>query len=221
MNFALITEGVSEHRVIKHMISKYFKDASPNIKQIQPKVIDESQDGSGGWAEVLKYCERSELKDILIENEYLVIQIDSDKSGQSPFNVNHLHPGGKTKTDAELHSEISERLSGLIKPEILEKYKDRIFFAICIHSIECWLLPLVYTDNKRKNTKNCFATLNSGLAKNNMDKIPASKNSPNGIRAYNGLLGLVKRKKDIEDISKFNVGFTHFVERLRAVPSAS
>ena len=31
MRFALITEGPSEHRVIKHIISKYFKDQDTEI----------------------------------------------------------------------------------------------------------------------------------------------------------------------------------------------
>ena len=44
MKFALITEGPSEHRIIKHIIAKYFKDQEPEINQIQPKIVNEKQE---------------------------------------------------------------------------------------------------------------------------------------------------------------------------------
>lgn len=97
MKFALITEGVSEHRIIKHIIAKFFKEQEPDINQIQPKMLNEKQETTGGWVEVLKYCEREELRSILIENDYLVIQIDTDQSQTTPFNINHLKPTGEEK----------------------------------------------------------------------------------------------------------------------------
>lgn len=44
MKFALITEGPSEHKIIKHILSKYFKGFDPEINQIQPKIVDGKQD---------------------------------------------------------------------------------------------------------------------------------------------------------------------------------
>lgn len=61
MTFALVTEGISEHRIIKHLISKYLKDLDPDINQMQPRLTDNEKkqsDGSiGGWVEVLKYSQ--------------------------------------------------------------------------------------------------------------------------------------------------------------------
>ena len=61
MNFGLITEGASEHKIIKHLVSRYFKDEMLIINQIQPKIVNDRQETTGGWNEVLKYCEREEI----------------------------------------------------------------------------------------------------------------------------------------------------------------
>jgi len=74
MKFALITEGVSEHRIIKHILEKYFKESNVFFRQIQPQINNEKQKSGGGWSEVLKYCKRDDdLKEIFNTNDYLII----------------------------------------------------------------------------------------------------------------------------------------------------
>jgi hypothetical protein len=215
MKFALITEGVSEYHIVKHIISKYFKEQDPEINQIQPKVINDRQETVGGWNEVLKYCERNELNDILIENDFLVIQIDTDQSQTSPFDVSQIQPDGHQKTSEELHADVVQKIKGLIKPEILEVNETRIFFAICIHTIECWLLPVCYSDHHRTNTNNCLNTLNTGLRRKNMPTIPpGGKNTPNGKIAYKTVLTEMNKKSDIIDSAPFNFGFQSFIHSL-------
>lgn len=107
MKFALITEGASEYRVVKHLIGKYFKDWELEINQIQPKVVNDKQETIGGWNEVLKYCEREELNDILTENDYIVIQIDTDQSQVSPFDISHISQSGEPKSAEQLHEEVN------------------------------------------------------------------------------------------------------------------
>ena len=217
MKFALITEGASEHRIIKHIISKYFRDQETDINQIQPRIIDGKQEASGGWNEVLKYCQREELKDILIENDYLIIQIDSDQSQTKPFNVSHTKENGKVKTSEELHNDIINKLSELLLPEIKQTHGDKIFFAICIHTIECWLLPLYFTNNHKTVTSNCLSRLNSELAKKNIPVIPQAKNSPNGVRAYDILLKNFRRKEEINNAAKHNIGFKKFITSISVI----
>jgi hypothetical protein len=219
MKFALITEGASEHRIIKHIVSKYFKEFDPVINQIQPKIVNDTQLSGGGWTEVFKYCERPEIKDILIENDYLIIQIDTDQSQTSPFSVTHLNANGQTKTPTELHNDIKVRLLGLISEEIRNTYSDNIIFAICIHSIECWLLPVYYSDVHRTNVNNCLTTLNRELGKRNIHIITENnKNKPNGIRAYDTILKNFRKKKDITTYSQFNYGFKTFLGDLEKIP---
>ena len=212
MTFALITEGVSEHRIIKHIVVKYFKDKNPDINQIQPKIVNEKQVVGGGWNEVLEYCKRDELKDIFVENDYLIIQIDSDQSQQNPFNISHTKANGKSKTDEELHQDILIKLEGLIKPEIKAVYDDKIFFAICIHTIECWLLPLYYINDQKTKTNDCLSILNKAIVRKNIHIITAkNKNKSNGIKSYDSILSNMKKKTEINETSQHNIGFNNFI----------
>lgn len=223
MKFALITEGPSEHRIIKHIITKFFKDQEPEINQIQPKIINEKQQTTGGWNEVLKYCEREELKDIFVENNYLIIQIDTDQSQIKPFNISHTKQDTETnavvnKTIDDLYTDIVEKLKGLIKPEILAVHNDKIFFAICIHTIECWLLPLYYGNNHKSDTKNCLGTLNTELRKKNINVIPSKdKNNPKSIRTYETILRDWRKKQDIVNSSQHNPAFKKFTDSLEVI----
>jgi len=223
MKFALITEGPSEHRIIRGIIARCFKDHDPQINQIQPKLIDGKQDrhSPGGWNEVLKYCERPEIDDILIENDYLVIQIDTDQSQTAPFSVNHTHSGSVLKTPAELYKEVVEKLQKLINEKRWNQYRSRIFFAICIHTIECWLLPIYHSNGHAQKTVNCIDRLNDALRRNNIYPIPnTNKNEGNGVRAYETILRNWKRKEDIIKSAEYQYSLGKFMEQLGTVLNA-
>lgn len=225
MNFALITEGVSEHRIIKHIISKFFKDKDPNINQIQPKLLNDKQEVAGGWDEVLKYCQSEKLLDIFVENDYLIIQIDTDQSQHQPFNISHtkidpISRNHTNKTIEELYDDIKIKIESLIIPEILEKYRHNIFYAICTHTIECWLLPIYYSNNHKRDFSTCIGSLNKELSKKNTNLIPTTskaKNTAQAIKTYNFILSNWKRRKDIEDSALHQYGLHKFLESLRAL----
>lgn len=224
MKFALITEGVSEHRVLKHIISKYFKNNEPEINQVQPKLIKEKQENDGGWDEVLKYCQRKELRDIFIENDYLVIQIDTDQSFLNPFNIAHTKQDENTgkvilKTFEELRNDVIAKIENLIDPTILANHKNNIFYAISIHTIECWLLPIYYTNKHRNDISTCVGSLNVELKKiKNLKTLPtsrATKNSANSIKTYNSILSNWKKRKEIDESAKDQYSLGAFLESLR------
>ncbi|MCY7360827.1 MAG: hypothetical protein LH629_01980 [Ignavibacteria bacterium] len=218
MKFALITEGPSEHRIIKHIITKYFKNKDTEINQIQPKIVNDKQETTGGWNEVLKYCEREDINDIFVENDYLIIQIDSDQSQIKPFSVSHTNQSNKTKTVEELYVDIKAKLKELIKPEIIELHNDKIFFAICIHTIECWLLPLYCTENHKSDTIKCIVKLNKELRKHNIHSIPAKeKNNPTSIRTYETIIKAWKKKTDIVNSARYNSAFKKFIDSLNII----
>jgi len=110
MRFALISEGPSEHRIIKHIVAKFFKDEDPEINPIQPRLINGKQDQTtpGGWNEVLKYCEGDELKDIMVENDFLIIQIDTDQSQTAPFNISHSNTDNTLMSDVDIYFDVIE-----------------------------------------------------------------------------------------------------------------
>jgi len=55
------------------------------------------------------------------------------------------------------------KLVGLIGRETYEAYADRFIFAVAVHSIECWLLPLVFDDHKTAKITGCLDVLNHEL----------------------------------------------------------
>ena len=119
------------------------------------------------------------------------------------------------KSVVELHADITKRMKELIKPEILNVYGKRIFFAISIHTIECWLLPFYYMNIHKSNTTSCMVKLNSAITRKNINPITASgKNSPQSIRSYDAILKNWKKKENVIASSVHNYGFKYFVQSL-------
>jgi hypothetical protein len=218
MKFALITEGPSENRIIKHIIYNYFKNPELIFNQIQPKMAQGRQASTGGWNEVLKYCESEALEDIFLENDYVVIQIDTDQSQIKPFDISHTHANNKLKTNEELYNDIVAKLISLVKPNVLAKNGNNIIFAICINTIECWLLPIYYTNNHKSAINTCLPKLNQALIKKNIKPIPTKdKNNALSIKSYDTILSNWKKKQDIVDASKHNRGYYSFIDSLSKI----
>ncbi|MCX6353119.1 MAG: hypothetical protein NTX03_14860, partial [Bacteroidetes bacterium] len=89
---------------------------------------------------------------------------------------------------------------------------------VCVHTIECWLLPLFYTDSNRVKTLNCLKPLNTAFRKKKIHIITAeNKNEPNGVKAYETALKNWKKKEEIIDTAQHNAGFKKFVESLDVI----
>jgi hypothetical protein len=221
MRIALITEGVSEYKVVKYIIEKYHKDIDPKIIQIQPLVINDKQETVGGWVEVLKYCSRdNDLREIFYNgNDYLIIQIDTDQSQEAPFSISHnKEVDNKSKSVEELYLEVVEKLRSLINVEILQEYGDKIIFAISIHSIECWFLPIYFTNNDKSKTSGCIDKLNQELSKKLDRGLPkTNKNDFEAQKTYSIILKNWNNKKAIIDSAKHNFAFNKFIEDLDAI----
>jgi hypothetical protein len=218
-SLGLITEGVSEYRILKRILSVYFKDVSPHIKPLQPNIDEtDKQNSPGSWLEVIKWCNNKEyLTEALNRNDYLIIQIDSDVSENKHYDVSK-RIGNRSKTDDELYNDIKTKLSILITTEIEELFPLKIIFAICIDSTECWLLPLCYSDNRRNKTSGCLKSLNISNKKNNFHIINENdKNSFNSKKAYDEVLSRFKKKIDVVNCSVYNYGFNQFVNQLETI----
>jgi hypothetical protein len=216
MRIALVTEGKSEHWIIKHLIERYFKETEIFFRQVQPQIIDDTQESIGGWLEVLKFCGRTDdIKAVLIETDYLVIQIDTDESQNINFEVSHTKQGSTEKPHDELYADVIEKIKGLINNEVLIEYSNKIVFAVCIHTIECWLLPIYFTKNHKKTTQNCLEKLSMELRKRNLNPVPPKEQREKRKTAYDSILRRNWRKRnDIVKSANHNVGFRKFVESL-------
>ena len=212
-SFALITEGVSEHQIIKHILQRYL-DEEPEIQQLQPEIIDGKQRAIGGWNEVLKYCEREEnLQTALLYNDYIVIQIDTDQCQIDPFNVSKME-NGQLLSMEDLWQRVYDRIMNAI-PESIDK--SRIIVAICSDTIECWLLPVCCaTEIAKKHTNQCVTHLNRELRRLDIHPI-IDKNSNQARASYAAVLSRMKKKRQIDDAAQLHYGFEQFISRLREI----
>lgn len=216
-SFGIICEGPSDYRIVKRILNVFFKEEDPFSTCYQPKQLTSGKSDFGGWPRVLECCSDDTLKEIFEFNNYAIIQIDTDCSQDSPFSVQHVGADGQTKSHLQLYEDVIAKLDSLIAQPEIQENKHRILFAICIHSIECWLLPLVYNDNKRENANNCLSDLNRAVQKKFKRMVylnEHNKNDTGGIKVYNELISDWKRKADITTSAAYNTGFQKFVESL-------
>lgn len=211
-NIAVICEGASEFKMIEYVVSKYC--GFHNINCIQPELsgLNQRQSSFGGWMQVLEHCTPNKLNDIFQFNDFIIIQIDTDTSHMPHYDVKKSHPNGMDKSHHRLHAEIMVRLMRNFNCRERKEILPKIAFAICNNEMECWLLPIFYSDNRACKTNNCIYTLNQALAKKNMPCVPTKdKNSPEGVKAYAKILKNVRRKEDVIRLASFSFGFNAFL----------
>lgn len=168
--FGIIAEGPTDQIVIQNILVGFFDepDLTTAIRNLQPlKDHTDQMVSKGGWLNVFEYCKSQYFIDALEQNDYLIIQIDSDVCEQKHFDVSRRTADGSSKADDVLINDIRERF----EKEFIDKFgqekyglfKNRIIYAICLEEIECWLLPLYFTDKTKSATNNCTHKLNPKL----------------------------------------------------------
>lgn len=219
--FAIICEGVSENLSLHAIIEKmwqtdtYFADIQPKTEVSHNHTV---QEGSGGWTEVLSHCNTEVFKRALQNNDYLVIQVDTDRCDDQTFGVKKTDEKNRPRPLADIYNDIILRLMQDIDRDFYEANKNRIIFAICFDEIECWFLPLFYSDKRACATTGCISKINQELSKDKSGYyIPEKgKNGANARNTYQFILRKIKRK-DIPRISQYNLGFKKFVEQMDSI----
>jgi hypothetical protein len=220
-SIALFCEGASEARVLKRIVSECLGDDIP-VNPIQPELTpDGRQKNPGGWLDVLEHCKDEFVQSAFATNDFLIIQIDTDTCPETHYDVNIFNDQHEKVSDDILYDRVVERLKRDISPDVLSQYANQIIFAICINEIECWLLPLYYSNEPQMScsTTGCIGKLNRKLSADNLGIPSTNKNSPQAISVYNKILRQMKRKI-IPTIAQYNVGFCKFVEQLNIVKSS-
>lgn len=143
MKFGLICEGVTDFHVLKHIIQAYFEEAE--FKPIQPN-LDETHKKTeagtfGGWELVVEYLKSDHFEDTIVNTDFVVVQIDTDVCEHPNFGVS---PISLADSDHQAFYE-NIRLKMIewmdnFEADTYDYYKDKIIFAISVHSLECWLL---------------------------------------------------------------------------------
>ena len=204
----IVSEGVSDYFILKHIVERYLKEKDVYTIPLKPKVTSKNkQEGFGTWQGVFDYIKGDD--NLIVEAvkegcEYVVVQIDTDVSSQYGVENN---PG-----DVQAFwTAIKDKLTGSVHPGFP---KDKLIFAICIQEIECWLIPFVSTiENECQNTDRCLNIVNRHIrTKGSIDK--QNKNSQQAQRLYQYILGQKKKPSEIKDCSRYNFGFKELIEQL-------
>lgn len=174
--FGLVTEGITDQIVIENILSGYFDTNDLIVNPLQPERDKDNDNKSdhGGWTLVIKYCQSEDLKKAFQYLDYVIIQIDTDVL-DGYEGISYRDKNGELSPE-QLIEKVKEKFKSLIG-EDFDKYSAKIIFAIAVHSTECWLLPLYYTDNRKQKITGCLGTLNRAI--NKTEKFTIDKNDKN------------------------------------------
>lgn len=153
-DFALVTEGPTDHVILKNILIGFFKDQrEPDIHREHPDPQAEKQ--HGGWTLVLQYLREKKFQQAFQLNRYLIVQVDTDIAENIGFDVPKQNENGPLILE-EFVRKVGERLKAEIGEPDSAFYGDRFIFAIGVEQLECWVLPLWFNNDARgEQTANC------------------------------------------------------------------
>lgn len=210
--FGLITEGPTDQVILRTILAR---NISPDvdIRPVQPNTdATDNIEHFGGWVKVLDYCKSAEMKIVLQAYDYTIIQIDTDVCEE--YGVVR-RKGGRDLTDVEIVEKTKEKIIENIGNEVYVPYKEKIIFAISHSSLECWLLPLYFNDNRQSKTVNCCETLNQELFREGFTIDCNSKKE----KFYQKICKKIKSKAQVESMSVHNNSFQQFIHQLTELKS--
>ncbi|MBK9449329.1 MAG: phage tail protein [Bacteroidetes bacterium] len=206
-HFGLVTEGESDQVVVERILMGYFNDPDLMVTANHP-LRDETDKGkaTGGWGNLLEYLKSDAFKQTFQTTKYIVVQIDTDKSEE--FGVSKPFEGKDINIDLLVHETQAKLIESI--GEFFELVKQRLIFAISVHEIECWLLPIYYTDSKSAKTTGCINTLNQALQKKEGFSIHAKE-----YKYYEKMAKNFLKRKDLDRYSPHNPSLKIFVDKLQ------
>jgi len=203
--FGLVCEGITDQSVLENILygfyNKDYEDIDDEIQRVQPSLDD--TDNKGGWTRLFTYLNESFEEEVL-NHDYIIIQVDTDVSEEIGFEVSSLN-----LTTVEFIEQVTERLILQINKDkdIYSKYKEKIIFAISVHSLECWILPLY--SKKSEVIHQCFEKLLKEVPKVSK-KLKVNKTHND----YDKLSRPFVKYKKLMKIASQNSSFQIFINKL-------
>ncbi|KAB0300728.1 hypothetical protein F2Z80_16540 [Vibrio fortis] len=160
MKIGIAAEGKTDQHTIENILIGYFKGkgyqlSSDEVLQAQPSgdATDQNNiNGFGNWTNLLDYLQGTKIQEDVDAYDYLILQVDTDVCENKPFSVPRTD-GGATKPVETLVIDVVNRLIQLMNIASAQFYndnKDKIIFAISVHSIECWIFK--YFENEKNKS---------------------------------------------------------------------
>jgi len=210
IKFGLITEGITDQIVIENILCGFYKDYDDLDEEIHPlqPPLDETDmkqeysEFGTGWSAIFNYLSESRFKDDVLNSEYVIIQIDTDIA--EDFNCS------KNQSIREIIECVTSKLIEQIdsKEKFYQEHEEKIIFAISVHSLECWLLPL-YSSKTKEIIHNCFDKLTKEVPKASK-KLKVNKTYTH----YDKLSRQFLKHKELIKITSQNSSFDIFINCL-------
>lgn len=215
IRFAIVAEGATDQTAIEAILAGFYQNDDLEVNWAQP-LRDETdlhrQSSFGGWELVFEYCKRTEhLVEQLAFNDYLIIQIDTDVAEHVNYGIPRTE-AGVDKPVEKLVDEVRLRMGKSLGEEFLSVYRERILYAVCVHSMECWLIPLSASDKQTASrTKSCETHLSRLLATSHRK---FQKNVP----CYTVLSRNFEKSKYLEHSKNSQASLRIFLDSLPSAP---
>ena len=212
ISFGLITEGLTDQIVIENILARYFNSPDIDVEPLQPERDKDNDNKSkyGGWTLVFDYCQSKDFRESFQFIDYIIIQIDTDVS--EDYHIAHQDENGEF-TPQQLIEKVIEKLRDAIGEDFYSQNQQKIVFAISVHSIECWLLPLYYTDKKKAKYINCLKTLNDKIFKKHKFTIDKNAKNPKYYREISKQYG---KHKVLMQHYQDNPSLKTFIEEIQS-----
>lgn len=206
--FGLACEGITDQITIENILCGFYKDYDDLDEEIQPfqPAYDETtkkqkEEEYGGWEMLLEYLSEKRFRDDVLNSEYVIIQIDTDISDHKNFGVEKNTECMETYIE-KVAKKLIENID--LKEKFFEKNRNKIIFAISVHSLECWILP-IYKTLKSEKITGCFETL-----QRESKKIAVVKN----YSTYEKLTRVFLKNKELLKYISKNKSFEIFINSL-------
>lgn len=186
--FGIIGEGITDQIVIEQVILGCFDgdEEEPVLNYVQP-LLDRTGQSTvrepGGWTLVFRYLELGKHREALQFNDYLILHVDTDVCEEKGYEVPRRE-GGRELTPEELAARVVGKLRGLLGGDFVGAHGHRVLYAVAVDGIECWLLPLLLTNNKARKTTGCLALVNHERRKRDLTPLSRADGSEKDPRAY-------------------------------------
>lgn len=210
VSFALITEGITDQAVLENiLIGLYGADVEVNELQPLRDATDTNRakaDSFGNWEHVLGYCQYENFQEVLAFNDYVIIQIDTDECDHVNYGIALTH-GGEDRPVDELVEDVRKKIISNISQITYQQYNNQFKFAIAVHSLECWLLPLYAKMPHTKKIKECETRLKYEAKQLGLD-------STKKYSQYDKLSRQYRKPKELEKAKQHQQSLALFLDSL-------
>lgn len=213
MLFGLACEGVTDQITIENILCGYFKNLDDEeITHLQPPFdeTDQRQKDFGGWQMLLVYLGTTRFRDDVLNNKFIVVQVDTDVSSEIGFDVPQVGADSKPLTPEVLIANVIAKLVATIdsgEAGFYQRHSEKIIFCISVHSLECWLYA--YHNKKTLSKPKITGCYNA------LSRLPLKTDK--NYHCYNELSRAFLKRQNIDLVATKDPSFRVFIQALEKI----